>query len=1178
VFNSVRVFPFACATAVLLTLGSPWIMCQSAGTGAVAGAVTDPSKAAIRDVAATLTSTATGQQRSTVTGENGFFRFGMLPPGIYRLRFAAPDFRTAETGDFEVIVTETRVVNQQMELGVHTDQVLISTGSQTLQTLSATNGAIVGRRAVNELPLTNRNYTQIIGLSPGTSVGVFNASAFGRGSQDVSVNGAAPDQNNYQMDGVGVNNLASTGVAADFTIYTGIGIPNPDAIQEFKVQTSLYDASYGRNPGANVNVVTRAGTAVFHGSLFEFFRNTSLNANSFFHNRDGGRGRQTLDQHQFGGSFGGPLLRDRLFVFVSAQETRQRNGVAQQGFASAILPPIPAGDRSGLSAFRSALGASACPQNRPGDARYRTVFGGVQVACDGSNINPVSLKVLQVKLPNGAYLVPSTGSAGFQAVTFSIPASFTEHQIVANADLLVSPRHTIAARYFYSSDPSRIPFPTIQTNGLPGSDGTALYTNTAAVLRITSALNSRFLNEARVSFQRNLTTIDVRDPATNEELGINGIVPGFKGATHLIIPGLFSVFGPVSAPVYNPENQIQWADQIHWIKGRHAIRAGGEFERVQWNLVYGGLMRGNLFHLSYADFLLGLPGCRPEDTSCGPANPGATNGTPFSNIFQCLFCVRSSPAGIIHGYRLSNISSYVQDDIRVSERLSLNLGMRWEYFGTVSDKYGSLTNVWLSRLALVDVPPPAGTLAGYVVPNNFPEIPPEGVLKSHRDLPIRNGPPMNNFGPRFGFAWQPVQSGRLVIRGGVGLYYERVAGDKFVHSVEQGNPYAVTLDYAGAASYFASLQNPFPATPLSFVPRKANLATGATSNLNLPFLDEELHTPLSRQYHLTIQYKLMKGFVLDTGFVGSSGINQTNYNHNYNTARLAGPANPIRGITTNTLQNVFLRVPYLGFQPGGLQGTGFDAIYNYNSVQATLRRDFAKGLQLQAAYTYSKSLTNLTNSSSNSNDSLDLDQQYGPANFSRPQRFVLSYVWEIPFGGRSGPLRRLANGWSLSGVTVLQSGTPLTITDSRGGTIYGVSGSNALTSIGRAELCAGADHGSIATNGAVHARLGGASGGPGFWNRNAFCATPVIGNGTGYGNSGVGIVAGPGQFNWDISIAKAARIRDRWSVQFRAEFFNALNRAQFANPGTELTGVNFGQITSTSVNPRLIQLALKAGF
>ena len=1141
---------------IWLALAPRWLVAQSAGTGALAGTVTDSSRSAIRSVMVTLTNPDTGNSRETITDRDGVYRFGLIPPGIYKLRFSTPGFRTVETPGLKIVVTETLLVDRLLEVGDRSEQILVEAETQAIQGQTSTLGTVVGPRAVTGLPLTNRNYTQIVGLSAGVSVGVNNASAFGRGSQDVSVNGAAPEQNNYQMDGVAVNNLAGTGIAADNTLYTGVGIPNPDAIQEFKIQTSMYDASYGRNPGANVNVVTRAGTRAFHGSLFEFSRNSALNANSFFQNRDGGGRRQVLNQHQFGGALGGPIHKQKLFFFVSTQETRQRNGVANQGFASAILPPIPGDDRS-----PSSLGRTFCPENHPGDARYRTVFGGVQVACDGSNINPVAINVLKLKLPSGGYFVPSPTTGTFQPMTFTIPARFTEHQVVANADYLLSRNHTLTARYFFSYDPAKIPFPTLQTNGLPGSDEDALYSNTNAVLKLTSVGGSHFVNEARASFQRNITVLDQNDPATNQQLGITGIIPTFKQATHLIIPGLFSVFGPVSAPVYNPENQFQWADQMFLIRGKHTLRAGAEFERIQWNIVYQGLSRGNLFFLSFADFLLGLPGCSPADSSCSAGNPGKTNGTPFSNIFQCLFCVRGGPDGIIHGYRLSNLSAFVQDDMRVNSRLSVNLGVRWEYFGAISDKYGSLTNVWLSQLALVDVPPPGGTLAGYVVPNNFPGTPPLGVLKSSRNLPVRDGPPLSNFAPRFGFAWQPLRNGSVVIRGGLGVFYDRVAGDKIVHSVEQGNPYAVTLDYAGAGSYFASLQNPFPSTPLSFVPRTIDLASGASSNLNLPFLDENLHTPLTRQYNLGFQYEFARKWVIDAGFAGSSGINQANYNHNYNTARLASPANPIRGITSNTLQNVFLRVPYLGFQPGGLQGTGFDGIYNYNSLQVTLRKDFSRGMQVQAAYTWSKNLTNLTSSTANSNNASDLAQQYGPASFSRPQRFVVSYLWDLPFPG-----------WTVSGVTVAQSGTPLTITDARGGTIFGVSGATSLTSIGRAELCPGTVHDSIATPGSMNTRLNG------YWNRRAFCSVPLIGNGTGYGSSGVGIVSGPGQFNWDVSITKMVRLREERTLQFRAEFFNAFNHTQFSNPGTEVTAVNFGQITATAVNPRLIQLALRFVF
>jgi len=404
--------------------------------------------------------------------------------------------------------------------------------------------------------------------------------------------------------------------------------------------------------------------------------------------------------------------------------------------------------------------------------------------------------------------------------------------------------------------------------------------------------------------------------------------------------------------------------------------------------------------------------------------------------------------------------------------------------------------------------------------------------------------------------------------------------------VEQGNPYAATVDFNPQNTQ--TLQNPFPATPVlgTFSSRWANFETGQTSNLNVPLLAEVVHNPLIRQYNLGVQYQFAPSWVLEVGYVGSSGINLMTQYHNHNTARLASPEHPINGITTNTIANVPFRVPYLGYQAVGVRGTDFDAASNYNSFQATLRKQFSHGFMVQGAYTWSKNLTNLANNQANSNNADDMWQQWGPAQFSRPQRFVVNYSYDLPFGTHTGVMQRLLGGWNLSGVTVVQNGTPMTIADPTAGTIYGTAGS-AFTGFGRAQLCPGMTYADIATPGDIKQRLGGASGGPGYFNKLAFCPPPAIGNGTDYGNTGIGIIQGPGQFNWDVAILKRIQILENHSIQFRTEFFNAFNHTQFSNPNygsgatyalPNLSSGAFGQITSTSVNPRVIQFALKYSF
>jgi hypothetical protein len=1192
----------ACFSILLLTASVPSLLAQSAGTGALAGTVTDPTGAVVPNVAVTASNTETNQTRTTNTATDGTYKFTLLPPGTYRVRFSAVGFKTAEVPSVTVNVTETPVLDRALDVGTQSESILVQAEAAVLETQNSTLGTVVGSQAVSNLPLTNRNYTQILSMSAGANVSVNNAALLGRGSQDVSVNGANTNQNNYQMDGVDIDNFAGNGLAADAGIYAGIGVPNPDALQEFKIQTSTYDASYGRNPGANVNVVTKSGTNTIHGMAYEFFRNTALNSIEFFRNRAGGS-KQVLNQNQFGGNFGAPIKKDKLFFFFSYQETRQVNGVGTQGYATPTLPPIPAGDRSNTAAFQSALGAAFCPANHPGNSRYSTANGGIQVACDGSNINPVAINFLQLKLPNGQYYIPGSTNGGFQLTPISQPAHFTEHQAVANVDYAINAKQTLSARFFTSQDPQTINF-TNANGELPGTPATALYANTEAALKLTSILGNSLVNEARLSYQRNLAVFSNGVPFTATQLGMTPINPAINIMNPITIQGLFNLGGGIGDDVFDPTDQFQISDTISWSHGKHTIRAGIEVEHINWDIVFKGIERGNTTIASFDDFLIGRAGCTPGDATCSVANPGNTNGSSLSNIASCLFCVRSGPDGIIHGYRANNVNAFFQDDFKATQRLTLNLGVRWEYDGTLSDKYGNLTNVWQSQVLSVNtaaalqgtgpfsgaLPTTGGTLAGYVVPSNFQGTVPAGVLKSSRDLPVRSGPPLDNFGPRFGFAWQPTSGGRLVVRGGVGMFYDRIGGNLFVHSVEQGNPYAVTLDYAGQAAQPASLQNLFPSTPLIFVPRWADFATGKTSNLNLPFIAESIHTPLVRQYNLGAQWEFVHNWVLDAGFVGSSGINLADYNHNYNTAMLASPTNPVNGITTNTLANVNLRVPYLGFAASGFQGTGFDGISNYNSLQATVRHTLSHGVSFQASYTWSKDLTDLVGYGANYNNASSLSQQYGQAYFNRPQRFVVNYSWDLPFGHPRGLVGKLVDGWNLSGVTVVQNGTPLTFTDGRSGSIFGVSGPistaptlNTVTfgavNAGRAQLCPGATYGALTTSGGVESRLGGASGGSGYFNASSFCAPPAIGNGFDYGNSGVGIVLGPGQFNWDASLVKVTRLTERQTLQFRAEFFNMFNHSQFNNPGTAAsTPTTFGVITGTSVNPRLIQFALKYSF
>ena len=405
------------------------------------------------------------------------------------------------------------------------------------------------------------------------------------------------------------------------------------------------------------------------------------------------------------------------------------------------------------------------------------------------------------------------------------------------------------------------------------------------------------------------------------------------------------------------------------------------------------------------------------------------------------------------------------------------------------------------------------------------------------------------------------------------MFYNRIPGDSFTHSVQEAQPYSTPAGKGGASNYFSSLAQPFAAGSLGWsLSRWVDLTTGNGSGISQTTVQEIFVTPVTYSWNLNAQYEFLPSWVLEVGYVGSHGIHQNN-THPINTAQLASVSNPLYGIvTTNLRSNVPARVPYLGFSAATLSQESTDGDYKFNSLQATVRKQYSHGLTFQAAYTFSRAFANYAASTTSgrvSNDPLDSRQQYGLNANYRPHRLVLSYNWNIPTRKISGVAVKLIGGWSLSGLTPIQDGQPLTLTDTRGGTIYGQPGTS------RAQINPGFTYADVLTPGDVKSNLNN------YFNKAALGLTPVIGDGTGWGNTGIGIAFGPGQFDWDIALAKRTRVgglREAPELQFRAEAVNLFNHAQFLNPGLAGNQGNFGLITGSSVNPRLLQLALKYVF
>jgi hypothetical protein len=414
---------------------------QTAETGAISVTVHDPSGAVVVNASVEVTNAGTGLSRTILTGSRGTFLAGLLPPGDYNLTVTADGFQKALVSGIHVQVTEVSVADVALQVGSVTSEVTVSTTAELAQTTNAALGRVATDQVITGLPLANRNFTQILGLSPGVSVELSDAGQLGTNNQNVTANGVRPTFNSFQFNGIDANNIAENS-ATGFGPEVSLAVPAPDTIAEFKVQTGLYDASSGRSAGANVDIISKTGSNRYHGTAWEFLRNDDFNANTFFLNRNG-QARPVLKQNQFGFVFGGPIRKDKTFFFGSYQRTTQRNGLSTAGSASVFLPPLTV-DRS----------AGALVGGKSGQQ------GGVAVAADGSNINPISLKLLQFKLPNGQYLIPTPQVIlpnGTGQSSFSSPAKFTEQQFTLNVDHNFLTSDTLSGRFFSSTDPQSGP-------------------------------------------------------------------------------------------------------------------------------------------------------------------------------------------------------------------------------------------------------------------------------------------------------------------------------------------------------------------------------------------------------------------------------------------------------------------------------------------------------------------------------------------------------------------------------------------------------------------------------------------------------------------------------------------------------------------------------------------------
>lgn len=1174
--NTATLRPILVRAAIVFLLVVKVTFAQTPGTGAISGSVFDPANHAIKNAKVMAVDEATHLSRSVLTGGTGAFQLPLLPPGIYAIAVEAAGFANSSADAVHVTASETTSVNITLPVAGQGQNVHVNASAEETELESSTLGGLVNEAAIQTLPLSNRNYTQILGLSPGVVVDLPNATALGSGTQNVASDGATPTANNIQFNGIDANNLAENS-AANAETDAGTAIPAPDTIQEFRVQTANFDAAYGRGTGANVDLVSKGGTNNFHGSVWEFIRNDIFNANDFFSNLDG-QPRPVLKHNQFGGALGGPIKRDKTFFFMSYQGLTEVNGLGDE--THPILPLLTA-DRSA-----AALGRLFCPAGHLDSAGnqatgYLTQAGGTQVACDGSNINPVALAILNAKLPNGQFAVPSpqitlpnTGQNASDQVpmgqsTYALPAHFREDQFTVNLDHLLRQKDTIAGRFFYSRAPTSTPFSPNAAN-VPGWGTDQLNRNTMFVLSETHVFSSNLVNVGRFGYMRFDGSSTVQNPLTAAAIG-EGTPTGATGSS-LNAPGLtvggFTIGDAGTPSAWQVTNSFVWQDTVAYTKGRHNTRYGVELKRHQVDQDQPIETDGLLQIGTFDDFLLG--------------QSAAQNGSPFglSNVTNSI-----AGAGIFRrNERLTDAAAFAQDDIKLLPRLTINAGVRYEIFGAPTETNGRFPN-FNADIAVTGAIPDSGTFSGFTLPSNFAGPVPVGVLKT--SFPGLYKTPLGDISPRIGFAWQITERPILVVRGGYGVYFDRHSGNVPEQTGTQP-PFANLQFVAGSPNGAATLQSPFsPLVPPStsfpvFMPRTP------TSTPFIEGTNPNMKDGRTQEYNLNIQYALGRGYLLDVGYVGTQSSHRSGQVE-FDQALLASPQNPVNGEIVNSINNVTVRMPIQGAGEGSLF-TDSVFVANYNSLQTGITKRMAHNFQLQASYTWSKNLdevngevgTDIFELQLPTNNQHDLRHaSYGPAGTDRDQRVVVNFVWSAPkFKSAPRVTRQVLTGWDLSGIAVLQTGIPLSVFDGNAGSVYGLLGGEVRAQLSGRRLT---------TPGSLYSRVIN-----GYLDPNGFTRAPEAPFGTSladqdFGNSGVGIVRGPGQHNMDMAIERTFPIKESNSFLFRAEFFNLTNTPQFGNPNTSLgytdptlpnpsANSTFGKITGTVANPRIIQFAAKYRF
>jgi len=1086
-------------------------------TGSVRGTVLDPSGAVVQSASVRARQTETGLTRSAMTDHSGAYVLLELPVGHYQLQVEARGFQTYVQQGIILNVNETATIPVRLVVGAETQQVQVMADAQLIQGTVTSLGKTVSGREVLDLPLDGRNFTQLGLLQPGVvplTPGLEEAGGSLRAGQAYAVNGQRPESNNFLIDGA--NNF--NGVDGGFVLK-----PPVDAITEFKILTHNASAEFGQSLGSTTNIITRSGANSFRGALWEFLRNDTLDATNYF-----AATTEPLKQNQFGGTIGGPIRRDKTFFFGYYEGFRNRQGETDSSTVPSLLERQ--GDFSTVCTEGFTGGFCNNPNHQLFNVFLNQPYPNNQF--DLSTVNPISQGLLNY------FPLPNTGTNIFTSTQIVRQDS---NQYGVRLDHYLTASDILNFRYTISDGSQFNPIPTSGAS-VPGFPVGQEQRAQNFVAQEAHTFSPSMIGVFRFSYLRNKFLYGERtNHTTPASLGFE-YDPSLElavGPPFIQVNGYTTVGDPITGPRNTFENAFDYSGSLSWVHGRHEFKFGGGYQHLQVNVLQG--IASNGFFV-FAPF---------------PVVPNAFASFLFG---QPVFFLQGR-GDFSRGIRGNALNSYVQDTFKVTPRLTLNLGVRYD----LPFPYTEIKNrqtLWIpGRQSTVVPDAPDGLL--YPGDKGVPA----GLIPTFK----------KGFAPRLGFAWDPTGSATWLVTSAYGVFYEP-------YYTGQGGPLQSPIS---APPYLQTLQisvpnfsDPFNGNP----PVSGQFATPLT-NLTLA---PNLPLPYAQDWDLNIQRSFGSDLLFEIGYVGTKGTKLPRFVE-------ANPAIYIPGVDAggkpiSTSDNADQRRIHSGCTldpaspPCTYSSTGFiEGIANssYNALEASLSKRFSHGISFLASYTYSKSIDdassfNMTGSASKpvagendlAQNPFDLAAERGRSLFDSRHRLVLSYQWSLPFWRQPHAwYQQILGNWQVNGIATLMSGTPFTVFDSTDFSVQGSAPEISGFFSNRPNLVAGQNPNSGPRT-------------PNDWlNKNAFQQvihdpnSPV----QQFGTAGRNIAQGPGYANWDFSAFKNIRMAESKEFQFRAEFFNILNHTNFRLPDSDISSPTFNHILAAQ-SPRLIQLALKFSF